>query len=331
MSHSKDNSSQGNINSPLVLVSLIIPMFNEVDVISSLAERLEKVLSNLRYQFEIVVVDDGSDDGTLEKLEQWQEKDHRLVIVKLSRNWGHQNAFNAGLDIARGKVIIFMDGDLEDPPEVIPELLMGWEEGFNTVYTVKVLRYQKGIRRILTNFYYWLIKVSTRYGVEPQAGMFSLIDEKVASVLRKMKEANKSYPNLRAFSGFKQKQVRYSRQQRTHGKPKQTLGRLITDGLNALFSNTYLPIRVFTVIGLLFTIVFIFIGLIILGVRITGIEFWIFRDIPGTQMIVLFILTLGALQITFLGVLGEYIARIYEENKGRPYYLIDEIKRFDGK
>lgn len=313
------------------LVSLIIPVFNEEQVITPLADRVEAVLSKLPYQFEVVVVDDGSDDGTLEELERWQERDNRIVVVRLSRNWGHQNAFNAGLDTATGNAIIFMDGDLEDPPEVIPELLAGWEEGFDSVYTVKVSRYQKGLRKALTNFYYWLVKVSTRYGVVPQAGMFSLVDEKVASILRKMKEANKSYPNLRAFSGFKQKQITYSRQPRTHGKPKQTLGRLITDGLNALFSNTYLPIRVFSVIGLVFSIIFILLGIVVVGVRVTGIEFWIFRDIPGTQMILLAILAFGALQITFLGVLGEYIARIYEENKGRPYYVIDEIKRLDGK
>ena len=328
---SSDRTTTPPDDSSLVLVSLIIPMFNEEQIISSLADRVEKVLSSLQYQFEVVVVDDGSQDGTLTELERWQERDNRVIIVKLSRNWGHQNAYNAGLDVARGQAIIFMDGDLEDPPEVIPELLLGWEEGFDSVYTVKVKRYQKGMRRILTNLYYWLIKKSTRYGVEPQAGMFSLIDEKIATVLRQMKEVNKSYPNLRSFSGFKQKQITYSRQSRTHGEPKQTLGRLITDGLNALFSNTYLPIRFFAAIGLLFSFFFIVIGLIVVFVRVTGLEFWIFRDIPGTQMILLAVLAFGALQLTFLGVLGEYIARIYEENKGRPYYLIDEIKRRDGK
>ena len=311
------------------LVSIIIPFFNEEEIIGPLERRLTDVLGGCNYNFEIVVVDDGSSDGTLERLRDWQTRDKGIVIIKLSRNWGHQNAFNAGLDVAQGKAIIFMDGDLEDPPEVITELLKEWEDGFDTVYTVKSSRHQKAGRRLLTNVYYRLIKASNPVGVEPQAGMFSLIDQKVASILRQMKESNKSYPNLRSFSGFSQKKVIYSREPRPYGKSRQTIKRLITDGFNAIFSNSYAPIRIFTVLGLIFSIFFFVIGAIVLVVRITGTEFWIFRDIPGTQMILLTVLLIGALQLTFLGIIGEYIARIYEESKGRPYYVIEEIERVD--
>ena len=309
------------------LISIVTPVFNEEAGIDDLAERLTRVLSKLQYQFEIVLVDDGSVDGTLERLRNWQEKDSRLVIVKLSRNWGHQNAFNAGLDEAQGDAVIFMDGDLEDPPEVIPELLSGWQEGFDTVYTVKNIRYQNLLRRCLTDIYYWLVRKSTRYGIEPQSGMFSLIDRKVAKVLRQMNESGKSYPNLRALVGFKQKRVIYSREKRVHGHPKQSLVRLFSDGLNALFSNTYLPIRVFTVMGLVLSLFFVLIGVVVFGVRITGYEFWIFKDIRGTQLILLAVMAFGSLQIAFLGILGEYIARIYEEAKGRPYYIVEEVTR----
>jgi dolichol-phosphate mannosyltransferase len=311
------------------LVSLVIPVFNEAAGIPLLAERLTAVLAMCNYRFELIVIDDGSTDSTLERVEEWQANDSRVVIVKLSRNWGHQSAYNAGLDQCQGQAVIFMDGDMEDPPEIIPKLLEGWEEGYDTVYTVKTSRHQTVLRRILTNIYYFLVKVTNRHGVEPQAGMFSLIDEKVVSVLRQMKELNKSYPNLRSFAGFKQKRVAYSRDPRAYGKPKQSFVRLISDGLNALFSNTFLPIRLFTVIGLIFSIIFLIVGIVVLGVRITGVEFWIFRDIPGTQMILLTILTFGSLQITFLGVIGEYITRIYQESKGRPYYIIEEIKRVE--
>jgi dolichol-phosphate mannosyltransferase len=308
------------------LISIVIPVFNESGIISVLADRLTSVLEKCSNRFEIILVDDGSSDDTLESLRRWKKRDDRLIIVKLSRNWGHQSAFNAGLDVAQGKAIIFMDGDLEDPPELIPELILGWQEGYETVYTVKESRHQVGLRKLLTNWYYFLVKATNKHSIEPQAGMFSLVDEKVAQVLRQMQESNKSYPNLRNFAGFRQKRVVYARNPRLVGKPKQTLVRLISDGLNALFSNTYLPIRVFTVIGLVFSFFFIIVGIIVLVVNVTGIEFWIFKNIPGTQMILLAILVFGSLQITFLGILGEYIARIYEESKGRPYYIIDEIE-----
>jgi dolichol-phosphate mannosyltransferase len=308
-------------------VSLIIPVFDEEEGIETLAHRVTTVLGELDYEFEIVLVDDGSIDRTLESLQVWQKKDDRVVIVKLSRNWGHQRAYNAGLDVARGDAVIFMDGDLEDPPEVIPELLLGWEEGFDVVYTVKAERHQNWVRKNLTRMYYWSLKSAARYGVEAQAGMFSLVNKKVADVLRNMPESNKSYPNLRSMAGFKQKSITYSRDKRAFGKPKQTLGRLVLDGMNALFSNSYFPIRAIMLAGLLFSIVFIFVGIIVAFVRLTGLEFWIFRSIPGTQMILITILAFGSLQIMFLGILGEYIARIYEESKGRPYYIIDEVVR----
>ena len=250
-----------------------------------------------------------------------------MIIAKLSRNWGHQNAFNAGLDVAIGDAVIFMDGDLEDPPEVIPDLLAELKAGYNTVYTKKVSRHQRGLRKFLTRVYYSLVKKTNKHGAPSGAGMFSLIDSQVANVLREMKESNKSYPNLRSFLGFKQKSIPYVRDPRAYGNPKQSLSRLLNDGLNAIFSNTFLPIRFFSLFGLFCLLIFVILGLTVFVVRITGWEFWIFRDIPGTQMILLAVLAFGSLQIMFLGILGEYIARIYDESKGRPYYVIEEIKR----
>jgi dolichol-phosphate mannosyltransferase len=302
-------------------------LYNEERGVEALAERLSAILKDPNYQFEVIIIDDGSTDKTLEKLRVWQDLDQRVSIVRLSRNWGHQAAFNAGLDVAQGDAVVFMDGDLEDPPELIPELLVAWEEGYHTVYTRKSSRHQMGLRRFLTKVYYLLVRKINKYGVRPEAGMFSLVDAKVAKVLRQMKESNKSYPNLRSFVGFKQKEVFYARDPRAYGAPKQSLGRLVTDGLNALFSNTFIPIRAFSLIGLSFSLFFVTIGIVVLFVRISGVEFWIFSDIPGTQLILLAVLTFGSLQIMFLGVLGEYIARIYDESKGRPYYVIDTIER----
>ena len=218
-----------------------------------------------------------------------------------------------------------MDGDLEDPPELIPELITWWKAGFNTVYTVKETRHQTWLKKCLTNGYYSLIRRLTKYGVERQAGMYSLIDRKVANVLRSMREVGKSYPNLRSMVGFKQKAITYAREMRAGGEPKQSFPRLVSDALNALFANTYVPIRFFTFLGLISSVLFMMLAFLVLFVRLTGLEFWIFEDIPGTQMILVIVLAAGSLQMTFLGVLGEYILRIYEETKRRPYYIVEEI------
>ena len=315
------------MNSNKKLISVVIPLFNEGDGVRALRERLTNVLIGLDYEYEIVVVDDGSSDGTFSKLVEWQKTESKLVIVKLSRNWGHQPAFNAGLDVCHGDAVIFMDGDLEDPPELIPELIDEWQNGNDVVYTVKDSRSQTMIKRGLTSLYYLLVNFTNDAGVEAQAGMYSLVDRNVADVLRKMRESNKSYPNLRSLVGFQQKKINYARDTRFTGKAKQTISRLLSDGLNALFANTYLPIRVFSIFGIFCSVIFLFIGMAVLAVRITGVEFWIFRDIPGTQLILLAVLIFGSFQLIFLGVLGEYIARIYEESKGRPYYVIEKIKR----
>ncbi len=308
------------------LISVVIPFFNEEKTIPILRGRLQAVTSTLDHEFEFVLVDDGSSDQTGQELRRWRSQDNRVVIVTLSRNWGQQSAFNAGLDIATGDAVILMDGDLEDPPELIPELIAQWDLGAEIVFTTKSRRYQKWPRRLLTKFYYFLLRTTVRHGTDTQAGVFSLLDKQVADVLRLMKERNKSYPNLRSMVGFRQQRVMYERGDRLDGGPRQTLRKLIGDGLNALFSNTYVPIRFVTVTGVLLIVVSMFAGVGVMVARITGIEFWIFSAKPGTQMIIIVILAFGALQIIFLGVIGEYIARIYDESKGRPYYVIKSIE-----
>jgi dolichol-phosphate mannosyltransferase len=311
------------------MISVVIPLWNEEDCVDELITRLREATAELPAEFEFIVVDDGSTDGTLEKLNKWRQTDERLAIIKLSRNWGHQNACSAGIDIAKGDAAILMDGDLEDPPEFIPKLLAEWFNGYDVVYTVKQSRYQTHFRRLLTNCYYRLMGVSADHYADYQAGIFSLIDKKVLDAIRGLKEKRRSYPTFRSFAGFRQKKLVYSREARAHGQSKQTLPRLVSDGLNAFFSNTYLPIRMFTVFGILISVLFFVLGAIVVFVKLTGIEFWVFRDIPGTQLIILLLLFVASFQFIFLGVLGEYIARIYDETKNRPYYIIDEILRDD--
>ena len=309
------------------LVSLVIPLFNEEALVEILSERVTDAIDAGGCNFEVVLVDDGSKDSTYLKLLEWQQRDHRVVIVQLSRNWGHQNAFNAGLDVAIGDAVILMDGDLEDPPEMIGQLIDQWRNGYEVVSTVKRSRVQRPVLRVLTHAYYKLLGATLDFPTQPQSGMFSLLDRKAADALRSMGERSKSYPNMRSLIGFKTVTLEYDRDPRAAGRPKQSSRRLIKDGLNAIFSNTYLPIRAFTLFGLFFSIVFFIIGVVVVMVRLTGIEFWVFKNIPGTQLILFSVLGFGALQILFLGVIGEYIARIYDETKGRPNYIIRKVQK----
>ena len=309
------------------VVSLVIPLFNEEALVETLSDRVTGAIEASGSNFEVVLVDDGSKDSTYLKLLEWQEKDDRVVIVQLSRNWGHQNAFNAGLDVASGDAVIFMDGDLEDPPEMIGQLIDQWRKGYDVVSTVKRSRDQRPILRVLTRAYYKILGATVDFPTQAQSGMFSLLDRLAADALRNMGERSKSYPNMRSLIGFKTVTLEYDRDPRAAGTPKQSSRRLIKDGLNAIFSNTYFPIRVFTLFGLFFSIVFFLIGIVVVLVRLTGIEFWVFKNIPGTQLILVSVLGFGALQILFLGVIGEYIARIYDETKGRPSYIIRQIRR----
>ena len=309
------------------LVSLVIPLFNEEALVETLSERVTGAIEASGSNFEVVLVDDGSKDSTYLKLLEWQEKDNRVVIVQLSRNWGHQNAFNAGLDVATGDAVIFMDGDLEDPPEMIVKLIDQWRKGYEVVSTVKRSRVQRPILRVLTRAYYKILGATVDFPTQAQSGMFSLLDRLAADALRNMRERSKSYPNMRSLIGFKTVTLEYDRDPRAAGTPKQSSRRLIKDGLNAIFSNTYFPIRAFTLFGLFFSTLFFLIGIVVVLVRLTGIEFWVFKNIPGTQLILVSVLGFGALQILFLGVIGEYIARIYDETKGRPSYIIRQVRR----
>ena len=313
-------------------VCVVIPVWNELDIVDQLVERLRLATEPVPYQFEFLLVDDGSTDGTFERLLLLQQDEPRLTVVRLSRNWGHQNAYNAGLDhVGDSDAIIMMDGGLQDPPELIPEFLKKWKEGFNVVYTVKELRTDGLIRKILTFLYYWIIDLIGEVKIEKNAGMFSLIDRKVCDQLRFIKEKSKSYPNLRTFVGFRQTSISFQRPGRVAGKPRQTLGRLLNDGLNAIFSFSFAPIRMITVVGLVMIVIFLvaFIGVLI--IRIWGIEFGIVRSIPGWTSAILLILIVSSINLVFLGIIGEYIARIFDEVRSRPYYLVEGVYKAEDR
>ncbi len=307
-------------------VSIVIPVFNEENIVKELISRLQNATHNLEYSFEFVLVDDGSSDNTLKKVLAIQNEEPRLKIVKLSRNWGFQNAYNAGLEFASGDCVVLMDGDLEDPPELIPEFLKKWNEGFDIVYAVKETRHESKFKKLMFHIFYKLMKRFSELNIDEQAGMFSLIDRKVVCELKKFKEKSKYYVGLRFFIGFNQAKIFYHRDKRFAGAPKQTFRKLVNYALNAFFSFSFLPIRLLTYFGIFLLLVIILISLVF---SITKI--WGFVTVSGWISIVLLILWILAVQIIFMGIIGEYVARIFDEVRNRPYYIVENVFEFNKK
>jgi polyisoprenyl-phosphate glycosyltransferase len=315
-------------------IDIVVPFFNEEGIVKELVSRLQSVTKHLNYKFKFIMIDDGSKDATLSNLLSFQNIEPRLEVVKLSRNWGHQNAYNAGLDRSSGDALILMDGDLEDPPEVIPEMIKKWEEGYNVVYSVKRSRQRNFFYRFIFNSFYKVYQFFSDVAVDHSAGMFSLIDKKVVTKIRSFKEKNRYYVGLRFFVGFNQVKIIYDRGKRFTGKPKQSFRKLLNYGLNAIFSFSFLPIRSVTYFGF-FILLFISLcsALLVLS-YFTDSGFWFFarlKDVPGWTSIVLLLFFVLGTQTIFIGILGEYIARIFDEVRNRPYYIIDEVYESNDK
>ena len=309
-------------------IDVVIPIFDEEEIIEELILRLQKSTKDLNYQFKFILVDDGSGDNSLNILLALQAKEPRLEVIKLSRNWGYQNAYNAGVDRSTAHALILMDGDLEDPPELIPKFLEKWEEGNEVVYGVKESRQRKTHEKLMFSLYYSLLDRFSEVAVDQQAGMFSLIDKKVVNVLKKCSEKNKYYVGLRFFIGFKQARINYHREKRFSGTPKQTFRRLVTYGLNAFFSLSFLPIRLLTYLGMALLFFISIVGLVFILAHTTDLPYLLFeqiRSVPGWTSIILAIFFVLGIQIIFQGILGEYIARIFDEVRSRPYYIVDQI------
>lgn len=311
-------------------VSIIIPVHNEEDVIESLLARLQSSLKPLKYSFRLIFVDDGSRDKTIEKLLDVQKRDPRVRIVKLTRNWGHQCAFNAGLDFSSGDAVIFMDGDLEDPPELIPDLLAKWEEGFSVVNAIKLSRQESRFKKFLFSAFYELMRVTSHVPIEKHGGMFSLLDAKVVRHLKLLRERNKYYVGLKSFLGFNSTKVFYHREKRFAGKPKQSFFKLIQQALDALFSFSFVPVRMIGVIGLTIIFLIIAFSVILIIARVGHIRIFGIDNIPyGWTSLVLLMFFLFGMLAVFIAVLGEYIARIFDEVKGRPNYVVEEAIGFE--
>ncbi len=298
------------------MFSLIIPVYNEEGLIEELAARSVKALESFTSNYEILFINDGSTDTTLQKLISARQKYTRIKIVDLSKNFGHQAAFTAGIEMAIGKYVAMMDGDLQDPPELLAEMYRKiTEEGFDIISGKRIGRKGKRLRFTTNLFHAFFKKVAGMDDME-NSGNFSLMNRAAVNALIKMKETIRYLPGLRSYIGFNQGYVEYIREDRLEGEPKMTLGKLIVLGADAIFSFSKFPIKVCLFLGILGTFVFMLAGMYVLIAKIFGFA------VLGWSSTVLSIYFLGSIQLIFLGVVGEYVYRIYKESQNRPIYLV---------
>lgn len=307
-------------------ISVVVPLFNEELNIEQLHRRLVTSLAQLELHYELVFVDDGSRDATPRLLAEIQAKDPDVTVIGLSRNFGHQPAVSAGLDYALGRAVVVMDGDLQDPPEVLPQFVARWQEGFDVVFAVRRNRKEGPLKRLGYFAFYRIMRAISELDIPLDSGDFCLMDRKVVEALKLLPERMRFVRGLRTFVGFRQTGIAYDRAAREAGKPKYTLRALVGLAINGLVSFSSYPLRLLTYIGLSITVLAtIFMGWVVLDALSN-------RTAPrGWASVFVAILFMGSIQLIGLGIIGEYIRLIFIESKGRPSYILGEYRSCAGR
>ncbi len=303
-----------------ITYSIVVPVFNEESVIDEFSSRVLAVMDSLGKPYEVIYVDDGSVDATFRKASEWALKAPQIKALRLSRNFGHQIAITAGMDAASGEAVIVMDGDLQHPPELIPEMVKKWTEGFHVVNTSRLET--EGIplrKKLFSKFFYKIINMDSEVPIYPDAADFRLMDRTAADAFRKLREQDRFVRGLTSWIGFRQTFVPFKAPERHSGKSKYTLRKMVRFAVNGITSFTTLPLKAVGTFGLIvaaasfFYAAFALYEKLILGITVEG---W-------TSLLV-GILFLGGVQLISIGVLGAYIARIFRQVKNRPLYFVQE-------
>jgi glycosyltransferase involved in cell wall biosynthesis len=300
-------------------VTLVMPVFNEEKVLPTLFARLAALFdAQPGIAWHAVLVNDGSRDASAEMIRAQAARDSRFELVELSRNFGFQAALAAGLAHARGDAIVTMDADLQDPPELIVELVRAWQAGADVVRATRRSRQERGLRRVGMNLFHAFFDRISDFPIEPNSGTFGLLSRAAVEALNQLPERHRFFPGLRAWVGFRTAEVFYDRQDRAAGVPQQTFRRLVRYAFDGVFSFSYLPLRLLTYTGLVVAACGFALGLYFVIKRLLGIE----SAQTGFTTLVTLVLFLGGVQLIGIGVLGEYLARVYDEVKQRPLYLV---------
>ena len=314
-------------NFNLVEISIIIPLYNESTGIKHLFARLTPVLQQLKTSYEIICINDGSQDNTLEKLLEFTRKDRTrtIKIINLSRNFGKEIALTAGIDYAKGAAVIPIDADLQDPPELIEELIAKWREGYDVVYATRRSRQgETWLKKISAKAFYSTIGKMSHVPIPANTGDFRLLDRRVVEAVKKLPERTRFMKGLFAWVGYKQTCVLFDREPRYSGKTTWNYWKLWNFALDGIISFSFLPLKVWSYVGISISLVSLMYALIlVVRTLVYGV------DVPGYASLMVAILFLGGIQLITLGVLGEYLGRVYEEVKGRPLYFVREEYGFD--
>lgn len=310
------------------MISIVIPIFNEEENIPNLYARLTAAAPSWKEDYEIVLVDDGSSDGSLEIMTELIEKDARVRLIKLSRNFGHQPAISAGIQEAKGDAVVIMDGDLQDPPEELYRFLDKWREGYQVVYAIRTKRKEGFFKKIAYATFYRMLAAISEIDIPLDSGDFCVMDRKVVNaIVKEMPEQIRFVRGLRAYAGFKQIGVKYERAERAAGEVKYTFKKLMELALDGLFGFSNVPLRLATYFGFIIAIPSFIVGFFFVLHRMIGFKVLGHTpaEIPGTTTLTVGMYFLGGVTLIILGILGEYIGRIYIEVKRRPFFVIDEI------
>jgi glycosyltransferase involved in cell wall biosynthesis len=303
-----------------ITYSIIAPIYNEIENLPELHRRIREVMESSGKPWELILVDDGSTDGSTERIRELAQADQHVRPIIFARNFGHQPAITAGWDYARGDAVVIIDADLQDPPEVILQLAAKWQEGYEVVYAVRAEREgETWFKKFTAAMFYRLIHWITDVKIPVDTGDFRLMDRKVVDVLKLMKERHRFPRGMSAWVGFKQIGVEYKRAARTAGVTKYPFSKMLKLALNAITGFSYFPLQVATFFGFMSAGISILAIPVVAILRLAGSHFF-----EGQTTTLISVLFLGGVQLISLGILGEYIGRLYDEAKGRPLYIVRE-------
>jgi dolichol-phosphate mannosyltransferase len=305
--------------------SFVLPIYNEEANIAELYRRLVQVIENLGGEAEMIWVDDGSRDRSLALIRSLHDRDARICYLSFARNFGHQIAVTAGLNFARGDAVIVMDADLQDPPELVLEMVDRWQQGYHVVYAQRLRRCKESwLKRLLAYGFYRVLRHLADVDIPTDSGDFCLMDRRVVDLLNAMPERNRYIRGLRAWVGFRQTAVQFDRDPRFAGEVKYTFSKSLGLAINGLVSFSRVPLRLSTYLGLASAAVALFMSMMVVYWRLFAPN----SPLTGFATIAVAVFFLGAVQLISIGILGEYIGRIYEEIKGRPLYTLTEVGGF---
>lgn len=302
-------------------ISILIPAYNEEEVLRHLYERLGKLASEVpEYEFEFLFVNDGSRDRSLEIIKSYAEKDARVAYVNLSRNFGKEIAMIAGLDHVSGDATVIVDADLQDPPELIPQMIRYWEQGYDDVYARRKSREgESWLKKITSQVYYKILQKSTNIPIQQDTGDFRLLSQRCVLALRQFRESQRNAKGIFSWIGYKKREILYDRDSRLAGETKWNYTRLTNLAIDGITSFTTAPLRISSILGILVSLTaFGYIVYIVIRTAFFG------TDLAGYPSMMAVILFLGGVQLLSLGVIGEYIGRIFNETKQRPLYFVEE-------